>query len=80
MAQLLANGDVPALPVYDFAADDVADAFSYLTRSQQIGKVTINLEGDVQTSKVQTRNEGLSPEKTVLITGGFGGVGLLVAN
>lgn len=78
--QLLIDGHVPTLPVNDFAADNVADAFSFLTRSQQIGKVTINLSGDVQTSKIQTRNTGLSPEKTVLITGGFGGVGLLVAN
>ncbi|MGB0866477.1 MAG: SDR family NAD(P)-dependent oxidoreductase, partial [Granulosicoccaceae bacterium] len=78
--KLIANGDVPALPVTDFSADDVSDAFAYLTRSQQIGKVTINLEGQPQVSTVHTRETGLTPEKTVLITGGFGGVGLLVAN
>ena len=75
------KGYLPPLPITTFGADEVEAGFSYLLKSKQIGKIVIDLEQIPQISSIRVReNQHLAPEKTVLITGGLGGVGMMCAN
>ena len=78
--ELVDSGYLKPLPVTVFGADEIVDAFSYLSKSKQIGKVAIDCSQLPWVSSVSPRNKALSPEKTVLITGGLGGVGLMYAD
>lgn len=78
----LEKGCFSPLPVTNFGADKITDAFSYLMKSQQIGKVCIDMTKSPSVSQFQARNSNtiVTPEKCVVITGGLGGVGLLIAD
>jgi NADPH:quinone reductase-like Zn-dependent oxidoreductase/acyl carrier protein len=78
--QLVDSGFLKPLPVTVFGANEIVDAFTYLSTSKQIGKVVIDCSQLPLVSSVGSRNKPLSPEKTVLVTGGLGGVGLMYAN
>ena len=78
--QNLSNGNLPALAVTTFGADKVQDAFTFLSKSQQIGKVCIDMDSTPLVSQYTLRRRELDPKKCVVITGGLGGIGLMVAN
>jgi len=73
---LVEAGEVPALPVTEFPAGRVADAFRYMAQARHIGKVVVTREvadgGDA--GGVRIRGDG-----TYLIVGGLSGLGLLTA-
>ena len=78
--QNLSNGNLPPLPITTFGADEVQDAFHFLSKSKQIGKICVDMDATPFVSQYTMRSADLDPEKCVVITGGLGGVGLMIAN
>jgi NADPH:quinone reductase-like Zn-dependent oxidoreductase/acyl carrier protein len=77
LVALFKDGSLQPLPRQVFPIKDVADAFRYMARRKNIGKVVLSLENvtpESRASAVQLRDDG-----TYLITGGLGGLGLTVA-
>ncbi len=77
---LLDRGLLDALPGCAFAAEDVRDAFSRLTRPEHAGKVVVSLSpGPASVLPARARAPRLRPDRTYLVTGGLGGLGLEAA-
>jgi NADPH:quinone reductase-like Zn-dependent oxidoreductase/NAD(P)-dependent dehydrogenase (short-subunit alcohol dehydrogenase family)/acyl carrier protein len=77
LVQLFKEGCLQPLPRRVFAIEDVGEAFRYMARRKNIGKVVVSLESAAATphyTAAQLRADG-----TYLITGGLGGLGLTVA-
>jgi myxalamid-type polyketide synthase MxaB len=77
IVQLFKEGRLQPLPRRVFSIEDVVEAFRYMARRKNIGKVVVSLERAAATSHntaVRLRAEG-----TYLIAGGLGGLGLAVA-
>ena len=72
------DGTFRPLPRNIFPIQDAVGAFRYLTQRKNIGKVVVSLQGarplNTVEAPVTLRSDG-----TYLITGGLGGLGLLVA-
>ena len=64
----VAAGDLQPLPRVVYEADRVADAFRFMAQARHVGKIV-----------VRQQPPAVSPEGTYLVTGGTGGVGLVVA-
>jgi acyl transferase domain-containing protein/acyl carrier protein/NADP-dependent 3-hydroxy acid dehydrogenase YdfG len=69
---LVAEGGLAELPVKTFSRDETIAAFRFMAQARHIGKIAIEAPLD---SESLVRREG-----TYLVTGAFGGLGLLVAN
>jgi acyl carrier protein len=77
LVELFEEGSLQPLPRRVFPIKDVVDAFQYMARRKNIGKVVLSLEN----AKTEARDEAvqLRTDSTYLITGGLGGLGLTVA-
>ncbi|MFG1646567.1 SDR family NAD(P)-dependent oxidoreductase [Amycolatopsis sp. NPDC049252] len=67
LAELFTSGALTPLPVRTWDVREAPEAFRFLSQAKHIGKVALTLP------------RALDPEKPVLITGGTGGLGALIA-
>ena len=77
LAELMAEvaaGRLSPLPLRTFALSDVSAAFRYMARGRHIGKIVVVVHPAGSRGTVQFR-----PDASYLLTGGLGGLGLLVA-
>ncbi len=74
-------GDFVAIPVKTFPASQVVEAFQYLAKSKQIGKVVVAMREDatVMAMPVEKTPSLFRSTHTYLITGGLGGFGVEIA-
>ncbi len=72
------DGTLKPLPRYVFPISDVVGAFRYLMQRKNIGKVVVSLQ-DVVSQPTSETPITLRSDATYLITGGFGSLGLLMA-
>ncbi|AGT08109.1 6-deoxyerythronolide-B synthase [Paracoccus aminophilus JCM 7686] len=79
VAALLQDGQVPALPVTTFPVDRAAEAFDYLSKSQHIGKVVLEMTGATGLRTQALDGGQLRRNGIYLITGGLGALGLATA-
>ncbi|MEO0408852.1 MAG: SDR family NAD(P)-dependent oxidoreductase, partial [Cyanobacteria bacterium P01_A01_bin.135] len=76
LMQAFESGQLHPLPHRVFSLLDAVSAFRYMQRSQHIGKIVLTLpQGDIDQPRLS-----ISPNATYMITGGLGGLGLLVAD
>ena len=68
----LERGELMPLPVTGF--DRAREAFHCLARARQIGKVVVTRQ-----AAGSARFAGISPDASYLVTGGFGGLGMIFA-
>ncbi|HVH45622.1 MAG TPA: type I polyketide synthase [Labilithrix sp.] len=76
--RLVDEGVLSPLPVECFPVSRAAEAFERLARAGHIGKVVVTAEESV-TVRDSARSDQVDSDKTYLVTGGLGGLGLVVA-
>jgi acyl transferase domain-containing protein/NADPH:quinone reductase-like Zn-dependent oxidoreductase/acyl carrier protein len=78
--ELLSAGTFRPLPHRVFPASQVVSAFRYMQQSRQIGKVVVEMGGE-PVQAVPARRAGLRfrEDRTYLVAGGIGGLGLRTA-
>jgi acyl transferase domain-containing protein/acyl carrier protein len=75
------RGDLEALPVTVFPADQVVDAFRLLTSGRHTGKVVVSLRaGDLSLAPGLAEPPGIRADRSYLVTGGLRGFGLATAS
>ena len=76
VARLMAAGALKPLPLTPFAIADAVEAFRYMAQARHIGKVVV-----IHGSEAATEVDGplVRADKTYLITGGLGALGLTLA-
>lgn len=77
------QGVVQPLDRTIFNMDQVEDAFRYMAQGHHKGKVLIQIRDELNETKLELNAKAAfyaAPEKTYLITGGLGGVGLELVN
>ena len=72
------KGGLKPLPHNIFPVEDAANAFRYMARRKNIGKVVISFAG-AESKNRSDRSSAPRADATYLITGGHGGLGLAVA-
>ena len=72
------QGSLKPLPHNIFPVEDAANAFRYMARRKNIGKVVLSFAG-AETKNRSDRSVTPRADATYLITGGHGGLGLAVA-
>ena len=78
LTEYFKDGSLRPLPRSVFPISDAVGAFRYMAQRKNIGKVVVSLH-DVVPSSLPETSVTLRPDATYLITGGLGGLGLLVA-
>ncbi|MFI8531905.1 SDR family NAD(P)-dependent oxidoreductase [Streptomyces aquilus] len=76
IVDLVAAGDLPALPVTGYTLDEVEEAFGVLSRGANIGKLVIEFDDP---SAAEARPVELRSDRVYVVTGGLGGLGLVAA-
>ncbi|QLE45892.1 SDR family NAD(P)-dependent oxidoreductase (plasmid) [Nostoc sp. C052] len=66
-------------PIKIFSIQEVVNAYRYMQQAKHIGKIVISLSSEVLEVKNLAFTDKLHGDSTYLITGGLGGLGLLVA-
>ena len=80
MLEHFKNKTLRPLPYSVYQAEDVVKAFQAMQASQHIGKIVITYEDSFHNSNQrETEQLALRSDRTYLITGGLGGLGLAVA-
>jgi malonyl CoA-acyl carrier protein transacylase len=79
LAQSLQQGDLQPLPHKVFPAADVVNAFRYMAGAKHIGKIVIDMGGQANREVNHKTPGSIQPDRTYLITGGLGALGLAVA-
>jgi acyl transferase domain-containing protein/acyl-CoA synthetase (AMP-forming)/AMP-acid ligase II/NADP-dependent 3-hydroxy acid dehydrogenase YdfG/acyl carrier protein len=72
------QGSLKPLPHHIFPVEDAANAFRYMARRKNIGKVVLSFSS-VESKNRSDRSTAPRADATYLITGGHGGLGLAVA-
>jgi len=72
------EGSLSPLPHHIFPIEDAVNAFRYMTRRKNIGKVVLSFP-TVESKARSDRSLALRSDATYLVTGGHGGLGLAVA-
>jgi acyl transferase domain-containing protein/acyl-CoA synthetase (AMP-forming)/AMP-acid ligase II/acyl carrier protein len=72
------QGSLKPLPHNIFPVEDAANAFRYMARRKNIGKVVLSFAG-AESKNRSNRSSAPRADATYLITGGHGGLGLAVA-
>ncbi|MGE0533423.1 MAG: type I polyketide synthase [Pirellulales bacterium] len=87
LMELLAAGRLQPPPRREFPLDDAVAGFRYMAQARHIGKVVLTLpaiaECDTPAAaapQVAARSGAVRADATYLITGGLGGLGLLIAD
>jgi len=73
---LIEKNEIGALPTTTYSLDEVEEAFSILSRGNNVGKMVIAFEPAVLT---QPHTFALQPEHAVIVTGGLGALGIKTA-
>src|SRR5204863_8477892 len=76
--QLFERCELEPLPTTVFAVSDVAEAFRYMAQANQIGKIALDFQQRPKTIASAPR-PAVRDDGTYLITGGLGGLGLILA-
>ncbi|GAN59366.1 putative polyketide synthase [Acetobacter cibinongensis] len=81
MANMMSDGSLQPLPSTVYPAGKTVDAFRYLSSTKHIGKVVIDYTDltDVVGKEKWPPRPHIDPQGAYLITGGFGGLGLEIA-
>ncbi|MEP7118016.1 MAG: SDR family NAD(P)-dependent oxidoreductase, partial [Acidobacteriota bacterium] len=79
VADAFAAGRLQPPPRTDFAMTNLAGAMRYMAQAKHIGKVVVNVGGDTGVRAPIPEHPPVRAEATYLITGGLGGLGLVVA-
>jgi len=80
VSELISAGVVKPLPYKAFQAAEVSDAFHYMAQGKHIGKILVRFDDrDVAVEEYNPPAAEIRDDATYLITGGFGGLGLTVA-
>ena len=75
----LDQGRLEMLPITEFPMAKIADAFRYMAKAKQIGKVIVSCDAPVDIETNRSANEIIRADGTYLVTGGLGGFGLAIA-
>jgi NADPH:quinone reductase-like Zn-dependent oxidoreductase/SAM-dependent methyltransferase/aryl carrier-like protein len=74
------NKEFHILPYRVFPVSRTADAFRHMAQAKHVGKIVISMrERNVKVDRLEEEKVALHSEATYLITGGFGGFGLVLA-
>ncbi|MFF3305031.1 SDR family NAD(P)-dependent oxidoreductase [Streptomyces sp. NPDC002908] len=76
IAELVGAGLLPPLPTTVYQLDEVEEAFGVLSRGANVGKLVISME---DSRRPAAREVSVRPDRTYLVTGGLGGLGLVTA-
>jgi len=77
---LFERGVYRPLPLTPFAAEEIVDAFRYMSQRKNIGKVVVSLaRDDAPGNQLAAPDSTFAKSGTVLITGGLGAIGRRVA-
>jgi acyl transferase domain-containing protein/NAD(P)-dependent dehydrogenase (short-subunit alcohol dehydrogenase family)/acyl carrier protein len=80
VVDLVNRAELPPLPVTGYSFDEISEAFGVLRRGANIGKVVVRLEAEQVSPDRQTPTElTVRPDRTYLVTGGLGGLGVVTA-
>jgi acyl transferase domain-containing protein/NADPH-dependent curcumin reductase CurA len=71
LADRIDRGELRVPPVRVFALDDAVSAFRFMAQARHIGKLVLRMPAGVPVA--------VRPDATYLVTGGFGGLGLVAA-
>jgi NADPH:quinone reductase-like Zn-dependent oxidoreductase/SAM-dependent methyltransferase len=71
VASLVAAGELRPLPRRSFALQEAVEAFRFVAQAKHVGKVVLRMPSP--------RDRAVRPDGSYLITGGFGGLGILFA-
>ena len=74
----IANGTLKITPIKAFPVSEISNAFQYMARSKHMGKIAITFPENETKDQLSLKNSYLTG--SYLITGGFGALGLEVAN
>lgn len=69
-------GRLRLIPLKEYALEDLPAAYRHLSAGKNVGKVVVNLRNDRRGNEIA---ELIKPDRTYLITGGLGALGLLSA-
>jgi acyl transferase domain-containing protein/acyl-CoA synthetase (AMP-forming)/AMP-acid ligase II/NADP-dependent 3-hydroxy acid dehydrogenase YdfG/acyl carrier protein len=78
LMDMFRQGALKPLPHNIFPVEDAANAFRYMARRKNIGKVVLSFAG-AESKNRTNRSSAPRADATYLITGGHGGLGLAVA-
>ena len=76
----LADGSLPPLPVQVFAVSRAEEAFRHMAQAKHIGRIALSLEEPQSRVAPPPAPPMARADATYLITGGLGGLGLVVAS
>ena len=80
VVDLVDRGELPPLPVTNYGFDEIGEAFGALHRGANIGKVVVRVDAEQVGAHRQTPTVlAVRPDRTYLVTGGLGGLGLVTA-
>ncbi|MBI4589538.1 MAG: SDR family NAD(P)-dependent oxidoreductase, partial [Candidatus Rokubacteria bacterium] len=80
LSRHIQEGTFHPLPHRVVPVSRAVDAFRHMAQARHVGKVVISMqEGDALVREVNEKTIAFRPDRTYLITGGFGGLGLTVA-
>ncbi len=78
LMELFQRGSLKPLPHNIFPVEDAANAFRYMARRKNIGKVVLSFSGAEANNRTKS-SASVRADATYLITGGHGGLGISVA-
>ncbi|MEM9272038.1 MAG: SDR family NAD(P)-dependent oxidoreductase [Cyanobacteria bacterium P01_F01_bin.143] len=73
-----ATAELKPLPYKEFSLEETISAFQYMQKAKHIGKIVVTHDNPVEINDRSTLQ--IDEDKTYLIAGGLGDLGLLVAN
>lgn len=77
----ISEGNYPPLPCKTYPYSKAKEAFRFMAAAKHIGKIVLFIDKDtIKVSPAAKSSVRLRPNASYLITGGFGGFGLLVAD
>ncbi len=77
IVDLVERGDLPPLLTTGYTLDEVEEAFGVLGRGANVGKLVLEM---ADPAAREAREVVLRPDRTYLVTGGLGGLGLIAAS
>ena len=80
IGDLFKNGTFKAGPVKVFPANEVSEAFRFMSKSKHIGKIVVTFPDVEVKAIVDSESSWLKEDSTYLITGGTSGFGLAIAS
>ena len=76
VAEMIALAKVKLLPRTEFRITQVIESFRYMAQAKHVGKIVVSHGNEMATGSA---GPPVSPDRTYVITGGVGGLGLVLA-